>query len=112
MNNANVDEVRRQIHINKFFTSAKKGKLFSEKTVKLYKNESAEFEESGLILIPRTQWKKNESVFCKVRWNNAFSEGIPDDVKEYITYKTSSFPKNLNLGQRLYVIASRENNKK
>lgn len=103
-----IHEIREDKHIDWFFKSAEKGNLVLKKRIKLYKSEAIKFAKDGLTVSPIDEVNKNTENFYDIRWDKSFPKGIPKDVKKYITNRTNLYPKNINLGQMLYIIAMRK----
>lgn len=99
---------RREKREAKFYFLAEQGYFKAEPL--LYISEERNLKKHGFEVV-RNGDNKKESLPSKVSWENAFKNGIPLIVSNYINGIIQTYPESaiINWAQELYVIAARAN---
>lgn len=89
---------------------ARKGSFKAEKLL-VFPSAFKKLKKEGFELIKLgTQNGKRDKVFVIfVSWENAYKDGIPSAVSEYISGKSSEYPEEYveNFSQKLFILASK-----
>ncbi len=98
---------RNDKRLNKLFIAAERGEMSIENEL-LYGSEKKKLANAGFKVTSAPSFKENMSK-CSISWLNAFPDGVPLIVHNYISGVIETYPKShiITLAQELFVIASR-----
>lgn len=98
----------------RFCSSAEKGWNYLSGQI-LYLSEIKKLEKEGFVIIDIKLYDKKRKLYlCTVSWVDAYKNGIPPMVLDYIYGVIETYPKNFvnSFSQELFVTSERVNAKK